>query len=153
VQDILGRQILIENVSSYVSYHESTMTEWEFVSEVATRADCLLLLDINNIYVSAVNHHYDPLVYLRGIPRERVQQYHVAGHLHCGDYIIDTHDAPVVDAVWQLYAAAVEEIGLVSTMIERDENIPSLDELVSELHHARDIAARRCVAHKVSAYA
>jgi uncharacterized protein len=141
VQDFLGRRILLENVSSYVSYPESEMSEWEFLRELAGRADCLILLDINNIYVSSVNHEFDPHAYLNAIPPERVWQFHLAGHRNHGNYIIDTHDEPVIDPVWELYAAAVRRFGRVSTMIERDDNIPPLAELLAELDRARRIAA------------
>lgn len=140
VQDYLGQQILIENVSSYVTYKQSEMTEWEFLSEVANRADCLILLDINNIYVSAFNHEFNPHDYLYHVPPERVYQHHLAGHANEGDYIIDTHDHPIVDPVWSLYADAVRHFGPVSTMIERDDNIPPFDELLTELEQARQIA-------------
>jgi hypothetical protein len=140
VQDFLGRRMLLENVSSYVSYHQSEMPEWEFVAALAERADCLLLLDVNNVYVSSVNHDFNPVEYLQGIPVDRVQQFHLAGHSNCGDYIIDTHDAPIIDPVWDLYAAAVRRFGNVSTMIERDDNIPELSELLAELAQARRIA-------------
>jgi uncharacterized protein (UPF0276 family) len=123
-----------------VSFKDSAMTEWEFIAEIARRADCLLLLDVNNIYVSAYNHGFDPQVYLTGIPAERVQQIHLAGHSNCGDYIIDTHDADVIDPVWDLYAKAMALLGPVSTMIERDDNIPPLVELVTELDQAREVA-------------
>jgi uncharacterized protein (UPF0276 family) len=142
VQDILGRRILLENVSSYVTYRDSQLTEWQFLSEIAERADCLLLLDVNNIYVSSVNHEFDPLDYLNAIPVDRVQQIHLAGHENHGDYLIDTHDHPVPDPVWQLYAAAVRRFGSVSTMIERDANIPPLEELCTELDAARQLATR-----------
>lgn len=143
-QDILGRRLLLENVSSYVTYAHSAMTEWEFFSEIAQRADCLLLLDVNNVYVSSVNHGFDPLAYLRGVPVERVQQFHLAGHSRhggCdGDFLIDTHDAPVAEDVWRLFAAAVERFGPVSTMIERDDKIPELAVLLDELARARAIS-------------
>ena len=142
VQDVLGRRILLENVSSYVSYRDSQMSEWEFLREIAQRADCLLLLDVNNIYVSSVNHEFDPLDYLQAIPVDRVQQIHLAGHENHGDYLIDTHDHPVSDPVWELYDAAVRRFGSVSTMIERDDNIPPLEELCSELDAARQLAER-----------
>jgi len=142
VQDILGRRILLENVSSYVSYRDSQVTEWQFLREIAERADCLILLDVNNIYVSSVNHEFDPLDYLHAIPVERVQQIHLAGHENHGDYLIDTHDHPVPDPVWELYSAALRRFGSVSTMIERDANIPPLEELCSELDAARQLAAR-----------
>ena len=141
VQDFLGRRILLENVSSYVSYKESELTEWEFLSEIARRADCLILLDVNNIYVSAYNHGFDAQHYLNGVPAERVQQIHIAGHSNCGDYIVDTHDADVIDPVWALYAKAIERLGPVSTMIERDDHIPPLADLVIELEQARRVAA------------
>lgn len=140
-QDFLGQQMLIENVSSYISYSESAMTEWEFYSAVVEEADCLMLLDINNIYVSARNHHFDAERYLKGIDPKRVRQMHLAGHSDYGDYIIDTHDHPVVDSVWQLYAKAIQQFGSVSTMIERDDDIPALDELITELNQARAISA------------
>ena len=141
VQDVLGRRILLENVSSYVTYHASRVPEWEFLREIAQRADCLILLDVNNVYVSSHNHGFDPLDYLHGIPVDRVQQFHLAGHRHQGALIVDTHDAPVVDPVWDLYAHAVRRFGAVSTMIERDDEIPPLEELLAELDVARRIAA------------
>ena len=142
VQDVLGRRILMENVSSYVGFSQSRLTEWEFLREVAIRADCLILLDVNNIYVSSVNHEFDALTYLQAIPAERVQQIHLAGHENHGDYLIDTHDHPVPDPVWDLYAAALRHCGPVATMIERDDNIPPLAELVAELEQARGISAQ-----------
>ena len=140
VQDALGRRLLLENVSSYVTYCESQISEWDFLRAVAERADCLVLLDVNNIYVSSSNHRFDPAEYLAGIPAERVQQIHLAGHSHQGSMIIDTHDAPIIDPVWQLYVQAVRRFGPVSTMIERDDNIPPLAELLAELDHARRLA-------------
>src|SRR5215467_11175471 len=142
VQDFLGRRILLENVSSYVAFRSSSLTEWEFLREVATRADCLILLDVNNIYVSAVNHEFDALEYLHAVPAERVQQIHLAGHENHGDYLIDTHDHPVPDPVWELYASAVRRFGAVSTMIERDDRIPPLEELCAELSRARTLCER-----------
>jgi uncharacterized protein len=142
VQDALGRQILLENVSSYLTFHASAMSEWEFLREVAQRADCKILLDINNIYVSSVNHGFDPAEYLQAMPASRVRQLHLAGHSDMGGHLIDTHDHPIAPAVWDLYAKAVMQFGDVPTMIERDDNIPALDELVAELDMARGIAAR-----------
>jgi uncharacterized protein (UPF0276 family) len=139
VQDFLGRQLLLENVSSYITYQASAMPEWEFVRAVAEQADCLLLLDVNNVYVSAFNHQFDPLDYLRALPAQRVQQIHLAGHLDRGDYLIDTHDHPVVTPVWELYAEALRRFGPVATMIERDDNIPPFAELYAELEQAREI--------------
>ena len=141
VQDFLGRQILLENVSSYVTFRGSELSEWDFLSEIAQRADCNVLLDVNNIHVSAFNHGFDALEFLRGIPADRVRQIHLAGHHHCGTHIIDTHDADIVDPVWDLYGSAVRLFGNVATMIERDDNIPPLADLVSELDRARGIAA------------
>jgi uncharacterized protein (UPF0276 family) len=146
VQDILGRRILLENVSSYVAFHASSLSEWEFLAEVARGADCLLLLDVNNIYVSSVNHEFDPYAYLAGVPAERVQQIHLAGHENHGDYLIDTHDHPVPDPVWQLYEAALRRCGSIATMIERDDHIPPLAELVGELEQARALATRTLAA-------
>ena len=140
VQDYLGRQILLENVSSYASYVDSNMTEWEFISQIAEQADCLLLLDVNNIYVSSYNHQFDAKAFIDGVPANRIQQIHLAGHQNNGDYIIDTHDAPVIDPVWDLYEYAISRFGAVSTMIERDDKIPALEELVNELTIARTIA-------------
>ncbi|MDP9090091.1 MAG: DUF692 domain-containing protein [Pseudomonadota bacterium] len=141
VQDTLGRQILLENVSSYLSYCADEMTEWEFLREVALRADCNILLDINNIYVSSVNHGFDAFTYLQAMPKYRVRQLHLAGHSDLGGHLIDTHDHPIVAPVWDLYARAVGLFGDVPTMIERDDNIPELSELVAELDVARGIAA------------
>lgn len=141
VQDVLGTRILLENVSSYVTYRSSEMTEWDFLRELTVAADCDLLLDVNNIYVSSVNHGFDPLDFLGGIPVERVRQIHLAGHQKQGQYIVDTHDAPVCEEVWSLYASAVQRFGQVATMIERDSNIPALHDLAAELDRARSIAS------------
>ncbi|HEX4984452.1 MAG TPA: DUF692 domain-containing protein [Burkholderiales bacterium] len=141
VQDFLGRRILLENVSSYVAFRASEMSEWDFLSEVARRADCDILLDVNNVYVSAFNHGFDARAFLDGIPAPRVRQIHLAGHSHCGTHIIDTHDADIVDPVWELYAHAVRRFGRVATMIERDDHIPPLEDLVAELDRARTVAA------------
>ena len=140
VQDFLGRQILLENVSSYVSYADSALSEWEFLRAVAEQADCLILLDINNVYVSSCNHEFDACSYLEGIPSERVYQFHLAGHSYHSNLAIDTHDAAVTDPVWRLYADAVHRFGRVSTMIERDGNIPPLAQLLDELELAQRIA-------------
>ncbi|MEJ2362789.1 MAG: DUF692 domain-containing protein [Gammaproteobacteria bacterium] len=147
VQDFLGRRMLLENVSSYLTYSDSQLSEWEFLSEVAQRADCLILLDINNIYVSAYNHQFDPLTYLNAIPIDRVYQFHLAGHTQEKDLIIDTHDQPIVDPVFELYAHAVARFGKVSTMIERDDNIPPLSELLDELARVRTIGEQQLKQH------
>ena len=140
VQEYLGRRILLENVSSYVMFRHSEMHEWDFLAEVARRADCDVLLDVNNIYVSARNHGFDPRLYIDSIPPLRVRQIHLAGHSDCGTHVIDTHDAPVVEPVWDLYAYTVRKLGPVPTMIERDDRIPPLPELVEELNAARAVA-------------
>jgi uncharacterized protein (UPF0276 family) len=142
VQDFLGRAIVLENVSTYVQFNNSEMTEWEFLSELSRRSGCWLLFDVNNVYVSAFNHGYDPMTFLNGIPRDRVVQFHMAGHSHMGTHIIDTHDHPVCEDVWDLYAAALKRFGRVSTMIERDDNIPPLDELVAEIARTREMAEK-----------
>lgn len=140
VQDFLGRQILLENVSSYLNFAESQLTEWDFLNAVAERADCRILLDINNIYVSSRNFGFDPMTYVNAVTPARVQQFHLAGATDYGNYVIDTHDQAVADPVWALYAAALQRFGAVSTMIERDGNIPSFAELFAELEQARRIA-------------
>jgi len=140
VQDFLGRRILLENVSSYLSYPHSQMQEWEFLAHLTEEADCDLLLDVNNIYVSSVNHGFDALEFLRGVPASRVRQMHLAGHSRQGECLIDTHDQPVPEAVWALYATASQLFPGVATMIERDDNIPALADLIEELDHARQIA-------------
>jgi len=140
VQDFLDRPFTLENVSSYVTFGQSEMSEWDFVSEVSKRTGCWLLFDVNNVYVSAFNHGFSADDFLNGVPKDRIVQFHVAGHSHEETHIIDTHDHPVCDEVWDLYRQAVETFGPVSTMIERDDNIPPLAELVDELNHARAIA-------------
>lgn len=140
VQDFLGRRLLLENVSSYVSYAHSEMSEWDFLSAMAERADCLILLDINNVYVSARNHGFDPLIYLHHLPVKRIQQIHLAGHLDLGNLIIDSHGETVIDPVWSLYEAALNHFGFVATMIERDDNIPPFADLLAELEIAKRIS-------------
>lgn len=140
VQDVLGRQLLLENTSTYVTFAEDEMTEWEFLSEICDKADCHILLDVNNIFVSAFNHGFSTDDYLSGIPKHRVRQIHLAGHEHNGDHIIDTHDEPVPRDVLELYAKATRHLGAVPTMIERDANIPPFAELVRELKGVRKIA-------------
>jgi uncharacterized protein len=137
VQDILERRILIENVSSYMQFTASAMSEWEFLAGVAEQADCGILLDINNVYVSAFNHRFNPLAYIDAIPVERVVQFHLAGHSDHGAYLLDTHDHPVRDEVWALYEHAVRRFGNVSTLIEWDDNIPEFDELAETTEEAR----------------
>jgi uncharacterized protein len=140
VQDRLGRRILLENPSSYVTFAASQLSEAEFLAEVARRADCGILLDVNNVYVSSTNHGWDPSAYLAAIPPDRVGQIHLAGHSDHGTHLLDTHDHPVCDPVWQLYGVAMARFGGVASMIERDDHIPALDELIGELDKARAIA-------------
>ena len=140
VQDFLERRILLENVSSYITYRDSSYTEWDFLTTIAEEADSLILLDINNIYVSAFNHQFSAEDYLSAIPVSRVQQFHLAGYTHCDTHIIDTHDHPISTDVWHLYKQAVQRFGNISTMIERDDNIPEFPELLAELVQAKAIA-------------
>ena len=140
-QDVLGRRLVLENVSSYIRYRHDSASEWQFLAHIAQEADCLLLVDVNNIYVSSVNHGFDPLTYLHALPAHRVQQIHLAGHSDNGDHIIDTHDHPVAPPVWDLYAQACQRFGAVAAMIERDDHIPPLAELLDEMAIARRVAA------------
>jgi len=142
VQDFLKRRLVIENASTYVAFTGSEMTEWEFVRELVQRADCLLLLDVNNIFVSGFNHGYDPMTFLDAVPAERVVQFHMAGHTDNGTHRIDTHDQPVCDEVWALYEAARRRCPQASAMIERDDNFPPFSELLAELARMRAIDAR-----------
>ncbi len=142
VQEILGREIVLENVSSYLTYNASEMEEWEFINTIAERAGCKILLDVNNIYVSSRNHGYSAQTFLQSIQPQYVQQFHLAGHSDYGDYVIDTHDHDVPPAVWNLYQEALQRFGLVSTLIERDDNIPPFPELYAEMQKARNIAQR-----------
>lgn len=137
VQDVLGRELVLENLSSYVRFTTSTMTEWEFLREIATRSGCRLLLDINNVVVSARNHGYDTEDFLAGLPASHIWQIHLAGHSDYGTHVIDTHDHAVPEAVWALYESAIKRFGPISTMIERDDHIPPLPELIAELDQAR----------------
>jgi uncharacterized protein (UPF0276 family) len=139
-QDAVGRAMLIENPSSYVAFDGSTMTEWQFLDAMCARTGCDLLLDINNIFVSATNHGFNPVAYLDGVPAERVRQVHLAGHSQGQDILIDTHDRAVPSSVWDLYEYALARLGPVATMIERDDAIPPLDDLLTELEIARALA-------------
>jgi uncharacterized protein (UPF0276 family) len=132
VQDLLERPIALENPSSYVAFAASTMSEWEFLARLAEAADCALLLDVNNVYVSAFNHGFEAERYIDAVPPDRVVQYHLAGHTNKGTHIIDTHSGPALDAVWALYARAAARTGPVSTLFEWDEAIPSFDEVRAE---------------------
>jgi uncharacterized protein (UPF0276 family) len=132
VQDYLEVPIAVENISSYAEFNCSTMTEWEFLSEVVEKADCGILLDVNNIYVSSFNHDFDPFIYVENIPHDRVAQIHIAGHSKYERFVIDTHDHPVIDPVWKLYDRAIDLIGPTATLLEWDQRIPSFDEVHGE---------------------
>lgn len=137
VQDFLGRPLVLENPSSYVTFASSTMSEWEFLSRMAEEADCGLLLDVNNVYVSSVNHDFDPLEYIDNVPHTRVVQCHLAGHTDCGTHLIDTHDNHVIDPVWELYRRAHQLTGRMSTLLEWDANIPPFPVVHAEVQKAR----------------
>jgi uncharacterized protein len=132
VRDFLEVPIAVENVSSYAEYHVSEMTEWEFLNEVVERADCGILLDVNNIYVSSQNHNFNPLTYINSVPAGRVAQIHIAGHSKFEKYILDTHDHPVLDPVWKLYDCAIRRVGHTATLLEWDDSIPSFQEVHDE---------------------
>ncbi len=139
VQNFLGRRILMENVSTYLTYRHSVIPEWEFLTEVAKRSGCGILIDVNNIYVNAVNHKFDPLEYLEAIPGDYVGQIHLAGHTDMGKFLFDTHSAHVIAPVWNLYREALKRWGRISTLIEWDEHIPEFSELVAEVEKTREI--------------
>ncbi|ALQ08357.1 DUF692 domain-containing protein [Pseudoalteromonas fuliginea] len=139
VQDYLGREMIFENVSSYLTYNASQMSEWEFLAQLHKQTGCKFLMDVNNVYVSARNHDFNAMDYLSAIPSTAIAQIHLAGHQDFGTHIIDTHDEDVPDAVWDLYAQYAKTLGPVSTMIERDDNIGSLDDLITELEHAKTL--------------
>ena len=141
VQERLGRQILLENVSSYLTFEHSTLSEWEFLGAVAEQADCGILLDVNNVHVSAVNHGFAAETYLAGLPADRIGQIHLAGHTDMGAYLFDTHDGPVIGPVWDLYRVALRRFGRVSTLVEWDDHIPELDVVCAEADRARAIEA------------
>ena len=139
VQETLERPMLVENVSSYMAFADSTMTEWEFLSAVAAQADCGILLDVNNIFVSAFNHRFDAREYIDAAPVDRVVQFHLAGHSDHGTHLLDTHDHPIRDEVWSLYERAVRRFGAVSALVEWDDNIPEFPVLAAAAQKARDI--------------
>jgi hypothetical protein len=139
----MGRYILLENPSTYAEFNSSTIPEWEFLAHMAEKADCGLLLDVNNVYVNAFNHKYDAKRYIDAIPAGRIVQIHLAGHKNLGSHIVDTHDRFVTDEVWKLYSYAIRSKGLISTMIEWDENIPAFSVLLAELEKAKN-AAQAC---------
>lgn len=142
VQDFLGRRLVVENASTYVTFRESRMKEWVFLDELTKRTDCLLLLDVNNIFVSSFNHGFDAAEYIDNIPVERVAQFHMAGHTDSGTHKIDTHDQPICADVWTLYERARRRFGDVSAMIERDDNFPPFAELMAELRRLREVSAK-----------
>jgi uncharacterized protein len=146
VQDALERPLVLENPSTYLAFGASTMTEWEFLDRLAAEADCGLLLDVNNVYVSAFNHGFDPHEYIDSIPADRVVQYHLAGHTHKGTHIVDTHSAAALPEVWALYARSTRRTGLVSTLFEWDADIPPLAEVVAEARKADSWRARAAAA-------
>ncbi len=139
VQEFLERPLVLENPSSYVEFAASTLTEWDFLSALAEQADCGLLLDVNNVYVSSFNHGFDPHTYIDNVPADRVVQYHLAGHTHKGTHILDTHSDHALPAVWELYRRSLRRTGLVSTLYEWDEDVPELSVLVAEADKARPI--------------
>jgi uncharacterized protein (UPF0276 family) len=142
VQDFLGRPLVLENVSSYLSFAHETMPEWEFLAELVRRTGCDLLLDVNNVHVSAFNHGFDPYRYVDAIPPEHVAQIHLAGHTDHGTHLLDTHDAHVVDAVWDLYRHTIARLGPVSTLVEWDGEVPELAVVEDEALRAREVAAQ-----------
>jgi len=137
VQDVLERPLVLENPSTYVTFRDSSMSEWEFIARMAAEADCGLLLDVNNVYVSSVNHGFDPAEYIRAVPHERVVQFHLAGHTNLGTHLIDTHDGQVIDPVWELYRLAHQMTGGASTLLEWDARIPPFAEVHAEVQKAR----------------
>jgi hypothetical protein len=149
VRDYLEIPIAVENVSSYAEFHVSEMTEWEFLNEVVERADCGILLDVNNIYVSSQNHSFDPFTYVNSVPAERVAQIHIAGHSKYRKYTLDTHDHAVIDPVWKLYARAIERVGHTATLLEWDDSIPAFDEVHDEALKANQFLASASLATAV----
>jgi len=143
VQDRLGRRLLLENVSSYVEFRASTLAEWEFIAEVATRADAAILLDLNNVFVSAKNHEFSTSQYLRALPKDRVRQIHLSGHSDAGAYLFDDHGSPVSPAVWQLYEQSLELFGPLPTIVEWDEQLPELSVVEAEAARARALLSAR----------
>lgn len=141
VQDFLQRPLVLENVSSYVRAASDDFTEWEFLAALSRVSGCELLLDVNNVYVSSRNHGFDPWTFIQQLPADKIRQLHLAGHSDYGDYVIDTHDHPVSDPVWALYQRTLQHLGPVATLLERDDHFPPFDELLDELHKARELAA------------
>lgn len=139
IQDFLQRKIVLENPSIYIGFRSSTMSEPEFINALVKATGCQILLDVNNVYVSGFNQGFDPYQYIDSITASAVQQFHLAGHTNNTDHIIDTHDHPVCDEVWELYAHACKRLGPIATLLERDDKIPEFPELMSELGHAKSL--------------
>jgi hypothetical protein len=152
VQDVLERPLVLENPSSYVGFADDTMAEWEFLAQMAEEADCGLLLDVNNVYVSSVNNDFDPAEYIRSVPHGRVVQFHLAGHTNCRTHLIDTHDGQVIEAVWELYRLARRLTGEVSTLLEWDAKIPEFAVVHAEVLKARDCFKTRPVAAGIGTF-
>src|SRR5437762_670594 len=148
-RDFLEVPIAVENVSTYAEFHASDMTEWEFLTEVVEQADCGILLDVNNIYVSSMNHSFDPYAYVNSVPAERVAQVHIAGHSKYEKYILDTHDHPVIDPVWKLYDRAIQIAGHTATLLEWDDSIPTFREVHNEALKANRFLAKSVLARAV----
>ncbi len=142
VQDLLERPLVLENPSSYVTFAASTMPEWEFISRMAAETGCGLLLDVNNVYVSSMNHEFDAVEYLQQLPHDRIVQFHLAGHTNCGTHLIDTHDGHVIDPVWELYRLAHELTGGASTLLEWDARIPDFPVLHAEVLKSRQFMSQ-----------
>ncbi|WP_425917836.1 DUF692 domain-containing protein [Pseudomonas sp. GWSMS-1] len=140
VQDVIERPLVLENVSSYLRCADDQFSEWQFLAALSELSGCELLLDVNNVYVSARNHGFDAWAFISSLPKQRIRQLHLAGHSDYGNYLIDTHDQPVSDPVWQLYQRTLQHLGPVSTLLERDDHFPDLDELLGELNKARQVA-------------
>ncbi|MCZ4323775.1 DUF692 domain-containing protein [Pseudomonas anguilliseptica] len=142
VQDVIERPLVLENVSSYLRCADDQFSEWQFLAALSELSGCELLLDVNNVYVSARNHGFDAWEFINSLPKQRIRQLHLAGHSDYGSYLIDTHDQPVSDPVWQLYQRTLQHLGPVSTLLERDDHFPDLDVLLDELNTARRFAAQ-----------
>ena len=146
VQEYLQRELVLENISSYIGSENPELCEWDFINEIVSRSGCKILLDINNIYINAYNYNFDAKKYIDAISANDVVQYHLAGHKHCGTHIIDTHDAEIIDPVWDLFNYAVEKIGPRVSIIERDDELPELIVLLNEMENARNIMeATKCL--------
>jgi len=157
VQNLLGRKIALENTSTYLCFKDDEMSEPEFISKIVKQADCEILLDVNNIYVNSINHDFDPYEYVKLIPAQNVVQYHMAGHSDLGNFLFDTHDAPIIEPVWDLFHYTIENIGERPFIIERDDHIPAFAGLLREADTANEFILRKQskkeLAHELSAAA